>query len=373
MRIGFDAKRAFLNNTGLGNYSRDTIRILSHFYPNNDYFLFTPKTNNTNRLNLLKEKRNINIKLPEGLLNNSLKSYWRSKNITKDLIKNNIDIYHGLTHEIPINIEKTNIKSIVTIHDLIFMRYPNLFNSIDRKIYEKKWVSSCKRANKIIAISKQTKEDIINFFSIDQNKITVLYQGCNDAFKSKIDEKTKQEVLNKFNLPNKYLLYVGTIEERKNLLTLLKTLNKLENQNLIVIGNGKRYKKKCIKYINNHQLNKRVFFLKNLEIEEIASIYQSAEIMIYPSIFEGFGLPILEALFSKIPVITSKGSCFLETGGNKTRYINPLNSVEIEKAIIEIQEKGHLRKEMIEEGCKHAQRFTDERIAKNIMKIYTDL
>ncbi len=373
MRIGFDAKRAFLNNTGLGNYSRDTIRILSHFYPENDYFLFTPNNNNNNRLKLLKEKKNINIKSPNGILNNSFKSYWRSKNITKDLIKNDLDIYHGLSHEIPVDIEKTNIKSVVTIHDLIFMRYPHLFNSIDRRIYEKKCLSSCKRANKIIAISQQTKKDIINFFSIDKEKITVLYQGCNDVFKKKINDNIKKNVLNKFNLPNKYLLYVGTIEERKNLLTLLKTLNKLKNNNLIIIGNGKRYKRKCIDYVNNNQLNNRVFFLENLEIEEIASIYQSAEIMIYPSIFEGFGLPILEALFSKIPVITSKEGCFVEAGGNKTKYINPLNSLEIENAIIEIQQKDSLQKEMIEEGFKHAQRFTDEKIAKNIMKIYNDL
>ncbi|MBC8266158.1 MAG: glycosyltransferase family 1 protein, partial [Flavobacteriales bacterium] len=138
MRIGFDAKRAFLNNTGLGNYSRDTIRILSKFFDKNKYFLYTPKNNNNPRLGFLNNRENAFIRTPQSLLNKALKSYWRSKSIVKDLFTNKIDIYHGLSHELPIGIEKTNIKTVVTIHDLIFIRYPHLFKAIDRRIYLKK-------------------------------------------------------------------------------------------------------------------------------------------------------------------------------------------------------------------------------------------
>ena len=150
MRIGFDAKRAFLNNTGLGNYSRDTIRLLFEFYNNNKYFLYTPKESKNVRLNFLKNRRNILIQTPDSLIKKLLKSYWRSRGIVKDLLLNKIDIYHGLTHELPLGIEKTNIKTVVTIHDLIFIRYPNFFSLIDRKIYYKKIKSSCERADKII-------------------------------------------------------------------------------------------------------------------------------------------------------------------------------------------------------------------------------
>ena len=138
MRIGFDAKRAFLNSTGLGNYSRDSIRLLSHFYANNKYFLYTPKEIKNSRLAFLKNRDNTFIRTPQSLLNKTLKSYWRSKSIVSDLFTNKIDIYHGLSHELPLGIEKTSIKTVVTIHDLIFIRYPHLFKLIDRKIYNKK-------------------------------------------------------------------------------------------------------------------------------------------------------------------------------------------------------------------------------------------
>ncbi len=373
MRIGFDAKRAFLNNTGLGNYSRDTIRILSQFYSDNKYFLYTPKNNNNPRLSFISDRNNTFIRTPESLINKALKAYWRSKSIVRDLFINKIDIYHGLSHELPIGIEKTNIKTVVTIHDLIFIRYPHLFRNIDRKIYSKKFKSACNRADKIIAVSEQTKKDIIDFFEIPESKIIVVYQGCNKVFQSSISVKQKEKILAKYQIPEDYLLYVGSIEKRKNLLTILKTLIELPNQKLVVIGNGKSYKVKCLRFIAKNNLSNRVMFLSKLPLDEMAAIYQSAQIMIYPSIFEGFGIPILESLFSKTPVITSKGGCFYESGGPNSKYINPLSIEEMKKAIIEIQNSTNLQYSMAEKGYEYAQNYTDDRISTNLMEVYNKL
>ena len=373
MRIGFDAKRAFLNHTGLGNYSSDAIRVLSNFYMNHEYFLYTPKEKENSRLAFLDDRTNTFIRTPQSLLNKALKSYWRSKSIVHDLFTNKIDIYHGLSHELPIGIEKTNIKTVVTIHDLIFIRYPNLFRTIDRKIYYKKFKSACQRADKIIAISQQTKQDIIDFFYIPEEKIEVVYQGCNAIFHYPMTNNTKLAVQKKYNLPKDYLLSVGNIEERKNLLTILKALKELPNQKLVVIGNGKAYKIKCLRFISKHSLSNRVLFLSNLNLEEMAAIYQNAQIHIYPSIFEGFGIPILEALFSKTPVITSKEGCFAEAGGTFSKYINPLSVREMKETILEILNSQELQEKMKTEGLKHAQNFTDDKIADNLMKVYTAL
>ena len=166
MRIGFDAKRAF-KLYGLGNYSRDIIRILSQLYNQNEYFLYTPKVKPNNRLNFIKNSNNISICSPTSKVDKLFKSYWRSKSIVKDLLENNIEIFHGLSHELWDR--KTNIKTVVTIHDLIFIRYPNLFSIFDRNIYYYKFKSSCERANKIIAISEQTKQDIISFLKSKKN------------------------------------------------------------------------------------------------------------------------------------------------------------------------------------------------------------
>jgi len=373
MRIGFDAKRAVLNNTGLGNYSRDTIRILSQFYSDNKYFLYTPKNNNNPRLSFISNRSNTFICTPQSLINKILKSYWRSKSITTDLFNNKIDIYHGLSHELPLGIEKTSIKTVVTIHDLIFIRYPYLFKTIDRKIYYKKSKSACRRADKIIAVSEQTKKDIINFFDISEKKITVVYQGCNKVFQSSIPLEQKEEVLIKYQIPKDYLLYVGSIEKRKNLLTILKTLKELPNQKLVVIGKGRSYKEKCLKFIAKNNLSTRVTFLSRLSLEEMAAIYQSAQIMIYPSIFEGFGIPILESLFSKTPVITSKGGCFSESGGPNSKYINPLSIKEMKKAILEIQNSTNLQNSMAEKGFEYAQNYTDDKISANLIGVYNKL
>ena len=372
MRIGYDAKRAFTNFSGLGNYSRDTIRILSSFFNKNNYLLYTPNNKLNDRLDFLKYQSNISIRSPQKLLDKIFSSYWRTKNILNDIEKDNIDIYHGLSHEIPIGIEDTKIKTIVTIHDLIYLRYPNLFSSVDLKIYDKKFRSACKRADKIIAVSKQTKKDIINYFSIDEQKIEVIYQGCNNAFK-KSDYDNYELIKNKFGLFDEYLLYVGSIEERKNLLTLLEVLKDIPRKKLIIIGDGNNYKKKCVSFINNNNLNSRTLILSGLKIEEMATIYKHAEMLIYPSIFEGFGIPILEALNSKIPVITSKDGCFSEAGGPDSIYINPLSKKEILEAIKKIEGTPNLKEKMIENGLKYAENFSDENIANNLMKVYQAL
>jgi len=373
MRIGFDAKRAFLNNTGLGNYSRDVIRVLSHFSPENKYFLFTPKENQKKNLSFLNANFNTFIRTPQSLINRTLKSFWRSKSIVSDLVVDKIDIFHGLSHELPLGIEKTNIKSVVTIHDLIFVRYPLLFSYIDRKIYYIKFRSACYRSDKIIAISQQTKQDIIDFFFIPEDKIDVVYQGCNSVFHQELSDRRKKEIQAKYNLPEDYLLSVGSIEERKNLLTILKTLKELPNQTLVVIGSGKYYMKKCIRFIDENNLTDRVLFLTGLDSEELAGVYQNAQMLIYPSIFEGFGIPILEALFSKTPVITSKDGCFAEAGGLNTKYINPLSVIEMKAAILEIQNSTELQNTMISKGFEYAQNFNDLAIASNLLKVYNVL
>ena len=368
MRVGFDAKRAFFNYTGLGNYSRDCIRILSQLYYQNKYFLYTPLAQDNKRLNFIEKSNNISICSPKFKIDKLFKSYWRSKNIVKDLLHDDIEIFHGLSHEIPFGIEKTNIKTVVTIHDLIFIRYPNLFSIFDRNMYYYKFKSSCERADKIIAISEQTKQDIIKFFKIPEEKIEVVYQGCNYIFQKTTTNIS--DIITKYKLPKKFLLYVGSIEERKNLLTLLKALILLPKQKLVVIGSGKSYKNKCLKYIRDNNLENRVIFLSNIPLEDMAVIYKSAEMLVYPSIFEGFGIPILEALYSKIPVITSKGSCFYESGGPASIYINPLCYKEIKEAIVKIQSSPSIRNKIINEGFKHATKFSDVNIAKNIISVY---
>jgi glycosyltransferase involved in cell wall biosynthesis len=370
MFIGFDAKRAFFNRSGLGNYSRDTITLLATHFSQNNYLLYTPKpqksipfyTNN-----------NIEVKGPEGFCNKLLPSFWRSSGIKKQLIKDKINLYHGLSNELPKGIEKTGIPSIVTIHDLIFMRYPEFYKPVDRKIYMLKFSDAAKNATRVIAISQQTKNDIVEFLGTNENKIDVVYQSCNPIFWNPSSEPFKNDLLQKYNLPKNFMLYVGTIEDRKNLLNIVKAIHtgKIDYP-LVVIGKPTPYINKVHEYIQKYDL-KNIHFLHKIPTNELPAFYQMATLFVYPSLFEGFGIPILEAITSKTPVITSKGSCFSEAGGKSSVYVDPYNIEELTKAIKTVLSDSALRDSMIIDGYLHAQLFKGERVASNLMDVYNKI
>jgi len=381
MNIGFDAKRIYQNTTGLGHYSRTLVASLAQYHPEHEYYLFAPKItslfNTTGFANLHPVE-------PAGFPSTLFKSAWRSNWVKNDLLKNNINIYHGLSHEIPMGIQHTQIKSVVTIHDLIFERYPQQYSKIDVQIYRKKFTYACKHADRIIAISNQTREDIINFYKIPEAKISICYQSCNPSFFNKATDSEKGAVKAKYNLPEQFYLYVGSVIERKNLLTICKAIKELNNNiPLVVIGNGDGYLQKVKAFITANRLQQKIIFLsetaaaKNSEAFKTAAdfpaIYQSAEAMIYPSIFEGFGIPVLEALASGLPTITSNFSSLPEAGGDAALYINPLSVDEMKNAMAEIITNTVLRNDLIEKSFTHAQQFTQQQCAAEVMKVYKSI
>ena len=380
MNIGFDAKRLYENATGLGHYSRTLITSLAKTFPENNYFLFAPKITDRFQPDI---HQNIFPVAPTALLSRILKSAWRSKWVIKDLRKKNIEIYHGLSHEIPFGINKTKIKSVVTIHDLIFERYPEQFSNIDVKIYRKKFMYACRYADKIIAISKQTKNDIIDLYKIPAEKIEVCYQSCNDIFRQIISSEEKMRVKQIYNLPEEFFLYVGAVIERKNLMTIVKAMHQLKGKldiPLVIIGNGKKYKTEVKDFLQKNNLQNKVVFLSEktdinsslgfISSADFPAIYQQAVAMIYPSVFEGFGIPVLEALCSGLPVITSNLSSLPEAGGDAAYYVNPHSPEEIAGAMQNIYSDKLFAEIMIEKGFVHAQNFTHKKTAGTVMEVY---
>ncbi|VXC12579.1 Glycosyltransferase involved in cell wall bisynthesis [Flavobacterium sp. 9AF] len=366
MNIGFEAKRVFHNKTGLGNYSRDLVRMIATKFPETSLFLYNPK----------KAKKSIftyyNKNIVERNPKTKFKNYWRQKGVVKDLLKDKIEIFHGLSGEIPSGLKKNNIKSVVTIHDLIFMRYPNLYSFFDRKIHFYKFKKAAQNADMVIAISEQTKKDIIQYLKIDANKIQVVYQGCQPVFKTKIPEDQLETVKKKYLLPDQFVLNVGTIEARKNALTIVKAIQNIDTT-LVLIGKETEYAKEIHEHITSHSLQHKVRFLKGIDSFELATIYQLATVFIYPSLFEGFGIPIIEALYSKIPVITTNSGVFPEAAGPNSIYINPTNANELATKIQFLLENPEKRKEIAEKGWHFVQQFNDDVIANRLMEIYTSL
>lgn len=368
MKIGYDGKRAANNLTGLGNYSRSLIEHLAIQYPTNQYFVYTPKAKaNISRFPLF-SKSNVNLKFPDK---GESKLFWRSIGIKNQLLKDKIDLFHGLSHEIPFGIDRVGIKSIVTMHDLIFLRMPQYYTFIDRNIYKFKSRYACKHADRIIAISEKTKQDIIELYGTDPAKIDVVYQSCDDSFKSLKSQAEKEIARKKHQLPEKYLLYVGTVEARKNLLLLIKSLPEVDASfPLVVIGRATKYTALVQKEIQKLKLQQRVIFLNSIPFYELPAIYQMASCFILPSFYEGFGIPIIEALYGKVPVIAATGSCLEEAGGPNSIYVSPNDSTALANAINRVLGDEQLQETMKQKGIAYVQKFNNENVNRQLMDCY---
>ena len=374
LKIGFDAKRAYQNYTGLGNYSRDLLKQMFSDFPENEYLLYTPKSTRNPRLTFLNEYKNVTTRFPNSPVHKTFKGYWRSINLEKTLKKDNIDIFHGLSNEIPRR-RNSNINYIVTIHDLIFKRYPRNYRSIDRKIHNIKFRYAAKNADLTIAISEQTKSDLVNFYKIDPAKIKVLYQSCHDNFRRTYSSDVINHIKEKFQLPENFILNVGTIETRKNLNALIQAIPLMKNDlPIVVVGRKTKYFNFLKVQMTKLKIDpSRIMFLKNVSIEELPSIYKLADLFIYPSLFEGFGIPIIESLISGTPVITTKEGCFSEAGGPDSIYIDPLNYQEIAHAVDQLLEDTQKQQLMIDAGLKYVQKFDPKILSQELMEIYQSI
>lgn len=382
MQIAFDAKRAFHNGTGLGHYSRTLIRSLATRYPQHQYWLLNPKPGRHFACNeaALHEVR------PNRSLHQLMSSAWRSRWCKQWLTQQKIDLYHGLSHELPVGIERTGIATVVTIHDLIPERYPGQYTWLDRQIYHYKFLSACQRADRIIAISEQTKADIIQFYSIDENKIRVCYQSCDPRFYTTVSTEEKDRIRKKYQLPERYFLSVGSVIERKNLLQSCKALKLLQPKldiPLLVIGGGGAYKRKVQRYVREQGLVKQIRFLSDdpalkndpdfSSARDFPALYQQATALLYPSFFEGFGIPVLEGLCSNVAVITSDRSCLPEAGGPGAFYVDPDSAESIATALYTTATEMTLVQEKIATGWKYAQRFTASLTTEAVMNVYREL
>ena len=361
MKIAFDAKRFFHNTSGLGNYSRDLVRILSEYEPENEYLLLNK--NKSERGKDILERPNVHF------IETSKGNFSRQLKMGKDAQKQGADIFHGLSGELPLKWDPKPIKKVVTIHDLIFVRYPQYYSFFDRKIHFWKFKKAADTADKIIAISEQTKRDIIEYLKVPESKIEVIYQGCHHAFKEQQSPELMETVKEKFKLPLRFVLNVGTIEDRKNLLNVVKAISGTEIP-LVVVGRKTKYYQKIERLLKKNKMEKQVLFLEGVSMDELACLYKLADIFVYPSFFEGFGIPVIEALFSKTVVVTSNTSCLPEAGGKDSVYVNPDNDLDIRAKLKFLWENESERKRREEKGFEFVQKFNDEPIAKELMNFY---
>jgi glycosyltransferase involved in cell wall biosynthesis len=382
MNIGFDGKRAFQNKTGLGNYSRSLIHILSQYYPQHYYTLFAPKKTS---LFDIKSFNNVDVITPSSSVGRHFPSVWRNRLMVKDIISAKMDIYHGISNELPAGIQNIAVKKVVTIHDLIFERHPETYNFDERYVHRWKVKAACKAADAVIAISLQTKNDLVDFYKIPAEKIHVCYQCCNPIFQQTISPEEKTIVKQRYGLPENYFLFVSSIAPRKNLIAICKAmaLTKEElNIPLVVIGDGKKEKDEVKHFMRENGIAERLILLNELPqskeqpfitATDFPAIYQQALALIYPSIFEGFGLPVLEALWSGLPVISGNTSSLPEVGGDAALYFAPHDHELLAKHMLNIATNSGLHNNLKEKGFIQAQHFTPGKSAASVMNVYENI
>ena len=372
LTIAFDGKRAANNRTGLGNYSRHIIGLLAKFFPSNRYVIFLTKPNKNEQLRkILEQNPKIETVLPKSGIWKKMSSLWRVFGISKEIAEYEPLIYHGLSNELPLTIKKTNAKSVVTIHDLIFLKYPKYYNFFDRKIYAYKFRKACENADKIIAVSECTKRDIVEIFKISPDKIKVIYQGCDKVFKTEISSETLLNVKQKYNLPDRFLLNVGSIEERKNALLIVKALPHLKEKfPLVIVGKRTKYTLEIEREAEKLGVNNLLHIFDKVPFEDLAPIYHLAEVFIYPSRYEGFGIPIIEAINCGVPVVAATGSCLEEAGGHDCQYVNPDDEKALSAAIEKFLYNKEFCKKSVEQSKKYVQRFSEDNQAKQLMECY---
>ena len=386
MNIGFDAKRAAQNRTGLGNYSRFVIRILSEKFAGNQYHLYTPKPHRMPYLQEIPTLKHLFLHFPPQGIWSRLRSLWRVWGITKDIQKDGIHIFHGLSNELPLNIgtpEQRKMKAdgkeckyIVTVHDLIFIHTPQYYHWIDRQIYNYKFRRACRCADRVIAVSEYTKQEIMHYYHTPESKIDVVYQGCDPVFSQEIEEGKLQEVKARYQLPDKFVLYVGSIEERKNLMLVAKAMAKLNRRaaiHVVAVGRRTAYVDKIQDFLKAQGIEHLFHFYHQVPYADLPSFYKWASTFAYPSRIEGFGIPLLEAISSGVPAIGCTGSCLEEAGGPNSIYVNPDDAQGMADAILRTCTDEDVRQHMISEGKKYALNFSDEKLSHDLMRVYENL
>jgi glycosyltransferase involved in cell wall biosynthesis len=369
--IGIDAKRIVRNGTGLGSYGRTLVNDLAQYSLRLN--LYAPDRGRDDLRSQIVDRENIAFVYPTS---RHFKSYWRSRGIVADLIRDGIQLYHGLSGELPIGIRRSGIKSVVTIHDLIFLRHPEFYNPIDVQIYKWKFHQTIKEADHIIAISECTKRDILEYGGdlVSEDNISLIYQSCSPRFLNDVSLTAIEKVRHQYGLTAPFILSVGSIEPRKNIGLAIRALSLLpEHIHLVAVGKPTDYSHKILKQAQGNGLNPRVHFLHGVNDAQLNVLYHEAEAFVYPSVYEGFGIPIIEAIRCGLPVVACTGSCLEEAGGPDSLYVAPDDAEGMADAIRRCLKGADGRQERIQRSMDYIKRFDGKDVAGQVFQLYQQL
>lgn len=366
--IGYDAKRIVRNATGLGSYGRTLINDLAPLMPDTELRLYAPDAGRDELREQILLRENVSFSYPR-LHCRLQRDLWRMYGVVNNLKRDGVRIYHGLSGELPCGLSKAGIPSVVTVHDLIFLRHPEFYPPIDVFFYKWKFRQMLREATRIIAISTCTRRDILAYSEFPEDRIDVVYQSCGTRFCRPVSPESLEEARRKYRLPTHYILNVGTVEARKNILLGIRALSQLpEELHLVIVGRQTSYQKQLDAAIKELGLAQRVHFLQGVPNALLPAIYRQAEAFVYPSRYEGFGIPIIEAIQSGLPVVAAKGSCLEEAGGPDCLYVKPDDVRGMAGALLVAMNTQ--KTERVRRSQDYVKRFENHDVAAQVISVY---
>ncbi|MCL5962574.1 MAG: glycosyltransferase family 4 protein [Chloroflexi bacterium] len=299
---------------------------------------------------------------------------WEQLILPVELARRRVDVLHSMGYAQPLACAS---RSIVTVHDLTFMLFPNTFNRTNRAYLSLFTRLSVRRADRVIAVSHNTKDDIVRLIGIAPEKVAVIHHGVEPMFR-KIEDRSQIEAFKRRRgLPDRYVLFIGTLEPRKNLLTLLSAFARLKKESNIphrlVIGGAKGWMwDEILATIERLDLRRDVLLPGYLPLDEEPMWYNGADLFVYPSLYEGFGFPPLESMACGTPVITSDGSALPEVVGDAGVLVDPTDTDQLAGAMRTVLGDTSLREDLARRGLERASSFSWEEAARRTVEAYRE-
>lgn len=376
MKIGIDA-RTILNpaqeeTPGVGHYASNLIRTLLEIDKKNQYVLFFDRRISDEDLSRF-QKAKAKVKyFPFHQYKKFLPGVYSELLIAAAIKKEKLDIFHSPKHALPLAYRG---KCLITVHDLAVFKRPQLFSKKGVSQAKKALASTLKKCQKIIAVSQATKNDINEIFKIPKNKIEIINNGLDKIFHRVPSEKETRKVLDKYKISGKYILFLGTLEPRRNIPRLLEAYLSLKQREpldckLVLAGKEGWLASEFRQMVSDFGLKEDVIFTGYVPPQELNSLLRKAEVFIFPSLCEGFGMSVIEAMAAGLPVIASNVSSLPEVADKAALFVNPYDIKGMAEAIRKLLKNKGLRKRLIEKGKKNSQRFNWQKCAHQTLAVY---
>ena len=364
MRIGIDARKLY--DYGIGTYIRNLLRQLARLDHDTEFVLLCQPQDAASLKSLGENFRPV----PESAGNYSVAEQIK---IPLALRREGVTLFHAPHYVLP---PLVTCRSIVTIHDCIHLMFPQYLPSRFALGYARASIAlAARRADRVLTVSESSKRDILRFVDTDPDKIDVIYNAYDERFSREPREEDVVRVRERYQLQDEFVLYAGNVKPHKNLERLIDALQivharGLDHLKLVIIGDELSKGASLRRAVHRHNLHRYVRFLGYLPEDTLAVMYRLAGVFVFPSLYEGFGLPPLEAMASGTPVVTSNVSSLPEVAGDAAVLVNPLDPADIADGILRVLTDETLRRDLRRKGLVRASQFSWETSARRVREIY---